>query len=255
MGKGNNLTIVTSSPKNDKSFTLRIAKTLAHNIGFENPQIINLNERNIKECANCMKCMITNKCVIQDDIHEIVDILSKSRVIIFSMPVFIFTVNSVMKRLFERMILWTYKVPGMSSKPAMIVCTADGFGCEQTIDYTKKFLAMDGLLFAGSLFCCIHEFKTYKNENSRFNKMLKRAVKRYKFITEKKIYRLGYYDYFYFYMKKSMFIKGKKRFAKEYQYWEANSLFKKDHYDSKEIILKNNFFFKYTAKIAAKFVF
>jgi multimeric flavodoxin WrbA len=227
--------IILSSPKEDKSFTLRIAKTLSKNIGDESPEIIKLNSKNIENCTECMKCMVYKKCVINDDIHQIIEEIKKADLLIFASPVTIYNINSKMKLFLERIILWGYKE--LKGKAGVVVCTADGIGTKSLVDYMRRFFSLSGLLYFGNLYCYIHEFKTYKNINSRFNKQILKIKN-----TIDKPYRLSFYDYYFYNERKKMLINGEKRYYNEFEYWNKKNMFNENFWVTRqERKINNNF--------------
>lgn len=65
---------------------------------------INLYEKRLSYCTGCRVCLNTGKCVLQDDIHDISDLLQKCEVIILASPVYWANVSAPVKNLFDRLL-------------------------------------------------------------------------------------------------------------------------------------------------------
>ena len=63
---------------------------------------IYINDKNIQFCRGCGVCNNTHKCVIQDDMAEILDKMIKDDVIVLATPVYFYCMNGQMKTLIDR---------------------------------------------------------------------------------------------------------------------------------------------------------
>ncbi len=63
---------------------------------------IYINDKNIQYCRGCGVCNNTHKCVIQDDMTEILDKMIKADVIVLATPVYFYCMNGQMKTLIDR---------------------------------------------------------------------------------------------------------------------------------------------------------
>ncbi|NHJ05087.1 MAG: flavodoxin family protein [Candidatus Heimdallarchaeota archaeon] len=63
------------------------------------------NEMNIKHCQGCESCATTenNKCIIEDDMHEIYDAFAKAEVIVWASSMFWGYLTSQLKTALDRM--------------------------------------------------------------------------------------------------------------------------------------------------------
>lgn len=63
---------------------------------------IYLNDKNIGYCRGCGVCNTTHKCVLKDDMAEILDKMTKADVIVMATPVYFYSMNGQMKTLIDR---------------------------------------------------------------------------------------------------------------------------------------------------------
>lgn len=118
--------IINASPKAKKSETLKIAQHFVKGMGVKAKEIDTINCK-IKPCKGCYKCWEkkSRKCVTKDDMHSILAKIKKSDVVIWSTPLFCYSVPSTLKALLDR--LTAYSAPN-------IVIDSDGTTSHPTID-------------------------------------------------------------------------------------------------------------------------
>ena len=63
---------------------------------------VRVAEKRIGFCTGCEKCIGSGRCVIRDDMDEIGKLMLESDVIVFSSPVYFYTVDAQMKALIDR---------------------------------------------------------------------------------------------------------------------------------------------------------
>jgi multimeric flavodoxin WrbA len=56
----------------------------------------------ISHCSNCGGCTDSKKCVVDDDMHEIYDAISKNDIIILATPVHFSGMSSILKQVIDR---------------------------------------------------------------------------------------------------------------------------------------------------------
>lgn len=76
--------------------------------------IVNLSERHILHCQACNACLSTKssgKCVHRnhDDVHAIFQLIAQADIVVYSTPVYVFGISSLLKILFER--FYSYSNP------------------------------------------------------------------------------------------------------------------------------------------------
>lgn len=74
----------------------------AKDAGFD-VDFISLKDKEIKFCKGCLACQTTGKCVIKDDVYEIVEKVKESEVIIFATPIYYYEMSGQMKTLLDRL--------------------------------------------------------------------------------------------------------------------------------------------------------
>ncbi len=63
---------------------------------------IYLYDNNISFCRACYACFKTGKCVIQDDMSEILEKISKADVLVIATPTYFLTMNGILKTVIDR---------------------------------------------------------------------------------------------------------------------------------------------------------
>lgn len=98
-----NIVIINSSPRKDGNSEI-LAKSFADGAkeAGNNVEFINLREKRINYCRGCYACRQLGKCFQDDDMNDIVKKLVKADVILFSTPVYFYTMNGQMKVFIDR---------------------------------------------------------------------------------------------------------------------------------------------------------
>lgn len=65
-------------------------------------EIISLKDKKINFCIGCLACQKTQKCIINDDVKEIIDKMLTSDVIVFATPIYFYEMSGQMKVLLDR---------------------------------------------------------------------------------------------------------------------------------------------------------
>lgn len=63
---------------------------------------VTLRDKTIQFCKGCLSCVKTQKCVIQDDVNEIVEKMKEANVLVFSTPIYYYEMCGQMKTLLDR---------------------------------------------------------------------------------------------------------------------------------------------------------
>lgn len=101
--------IISGTPRNGGNSDIlcdqfeKGAKEAGHEV-----ERINLRERNIGFCKGCYACVEKGRCIINDDVPEIVDRMYEADAIVFASPVYFYSVDAQLKALIDRTVSrWT----------------------------------------------------------------------------------------------------------------------------------------------------
>ena len=134
------LIIATSPRKNGNSAKLALEFEKGVKENSNDCEIIYLCEKNINFCKGCFACITSHKCIINDDMNEILDKMKISDVIVFATPVYFYTINAQMKTLIDRIVP---QYTSLSNKEFYFIITAadtDLNMMERSIECFRGFL-------------------------------------------------------------------------------------------------------------------
>lgn len=63
---------------------------------------INLGDKKIEFCRGCLACQQTKKCVINDDVEEIIQKMKYADVLVFATPIYYYEMSGQMKTMLDR---------------------------------------------------------------------------------------------------------------------------------------------------------
>lgn len=118
-----------------------------------NSEIILLKNKKIEFCKGCLACHYNDKCIIDDDINDLIDVLVGADLIVFGVPNYFDNVTGLFKNFMDRLHP-LYKSGLLKNKKVIFIYVGGG-----KIDGTLKCLhqAVEG--FSKYLgFDIIHEF-------------------------------------------------------------------------------------------------
>ena len=95
--------ILSTSPRrnsNSEALAEAFAKGAAE--AGNKVEIIRMREKNYRFCLGCFACQRTGKCVIKDDMAEIVPKMSEADVLVFATPIYYYEMSGQMKTLLDR---------------------------------------------------------------------------------------------------------------------------------------------------------
>jgi len=98
-----NVLVVNGSPKAESSNSLKLTRSFLDGAGYE-ADIIRVAELAIKPCRGCYACWekTLGQCVIKDDMAEILHKIIAADVMIWSFPLYYFSVPGALKNLIDR---------------------------------------------------------------------------------------------------------------------------------------------------------
>lgn len=99
-----NVLILNGSPKGKNSNTMNLTRAFIKGAHFENAEILNVSNLDIKPCLGCFACWnkTPGKCIINDDMRSILKKLIVADVVIWSFPLYYFSVPGSLKTLIDR---------------------------------------------------------------------------------------------------------------------------------------------------------
>ena len=78
---------ISGSPRKDAN-TETIIKQVIKGTASENYKFYRLEDLTINGCKSCYACRGTNKCVLEDDMQEIIEDIKQADVLIIGTPIF-----------------------------------------------------------------------------------------------------------------------------------------------------------------------
>lgn len=102
-----NVLVINASPKVEKSNSYKLTTAFINGLNSrENNSIkvIEVSKLNIKNCLGCYSCWTKTpgKCVIQDDMADVIEDIIWADIIIYSFPLFYYSVPGSLKTLIDR---------------------------------------------------------------------------------------------------------------------------------------------------------
>ncbi|WP_333648873.1 flavodoxin family protein [Lacrimispora sp.] len=96
--------VINGSPKGDSSNTMHLTRAFLKGAGWTDAEIIHVAKADIKGCLGCFSCWnkTPGACVIHDDMTEILAKIIDADVIIWSFPLYYFSVPGSLKNLIDR---------------------------------------------------------------------------------------------------------------------------------------------------------
>ncbi len=96
------LIIATSPRRNGNSAKLALEFEKGVKENGNDCEIMYLCEKNLNFCKGCFACITSHKCIINDDMNEILEKMKISDVIVFATPVYYYEMSGQMKTFIDR---------------------------------------------------------------------------------------------------------------------------------------------------------
>ena len=137
-----NILVLNGSPKGERSNTLKLAKAFLE--GFTQTQsadteIVDIYKLNIRECLGCFACWskTPGKCAITDDMTDVLQKILRADVVVWSFPLYYFSLPSRLKMVIgRRLLLWRVTPARADTDPDMI-CPANGMWSSPPAGFTS----------------------------------------------------------------------------------------------------------------------
>jgi len=96
--------VLNGSPKIERSNTMCLTRAFLDGAGWADAEIIHVSNANIKACLGCFACWskTPGKCIINDQMDEILPKIIAADVIVWSFPLYYFSVPGGLKNLIDR---------------------------------------------------------------------------------------------------------------------------------------------------------
>ena len=95
--------ILSTSPrKNSNSEALAEAFAKGALEGGNDVEVIRMREKTFGFCRGCFACQKTGKCILKDDMAEIVPKMEQADVLVFATPIYYYEMSGQMKTLLDR---------------------------------------------------------------------------------------------------------------------------------------------------------
>ena len=100
---GKHVLIVSSSlrGKSNSELLAKEAERGAKDAGHE-VELVSLKDKDIRFCKGCLACQRTGKCVIQDDVQDIMEKIQNAEVVVFVTPIYYYELSGQLKTLLDR---------------------------------------------------------------------------------------------------------------------------------------------------------
>lgn len=131
--------VILGSPrKNGNSEVICNAFIEGSEIAGHTTEKVFLHEKEIHSCRACYACQNTGKCIINDDMNELLDRMIKADVIVLATPVYFYSLSGQLKTMIDRTLPCYTEI---ANKDFYFVATAaDGkSSIERTMDALKGF--------------------------------------------------------------------------------------------------------------------
>ena len=96
--------VLNGSPKGEQSNTMCLTRSFLKETGWPDAEIIHVAKVDIKACSGCFACWdkTPGKCVINDEMGEILTKIIAADVIVWSFPLYYFSIPGGLKNLIDR---------------------------------------------------------------------------------------------------------------------------------------------------------
>ena len=98
------IVIISSSIRNKSNSELLAQQALQGALESGNhAELITLKDKDIRFCKGCLACQKTMKCVIKDDVSEILEKVKSADTVVFATPIYYYELSGQLKTLLDRL--------------------------------------------------------------------------------------------------------------------------------------------------------
>ena len=172
--------ILLISGSNRNGNTNYLLKQIENKI--ENTEIILLSKCNIEYCRGCLACHNSDKCIIKDDMEEIINKIIEADLIVFGVPNYFDNVTGLFKNFMDRLHP-LYKSELIKNKKVIFIYTGGGNeeGTKEEMQKAVygliKYLKLDILKEYSYKALNVHDVR---EQNDKINKMIKEIEEKIK---------------------------------------------------------------------------
>ena len=111
-------------------------------------ETVQVGHKDVRGCIACGGCYETGKCVFDDIVNELAEILRECDGLVVASPVYYASANATLTAVLDRLF---YSVPySMAMKVGASVAVARRGGCSATFDQLNKYFTITGMPIASS---------------------------------------------------------------------------------------------------------
>jgi len=96
--------VINGSPRDEQSNSLVLTRAFLEGAGWADAEVVHVSKLNIKNCKGCFGCWraTPGECVIKDDMSDVIPKLIEADVVIWSFPLYYYSVPGGLKTLIDR---------------------------------------------------------------------------------------------------------------------------------------------------------
>ena len=99
-----NILIISSSIRSKSNSEILAEQALQGALAAgNNAELITLKDKDIRFCKGCLACQKTMKCVIKDDVSEILEKVKAADTVVFATPIYYYELSGQLKTLLDRL--------------------------------------------------------------------------------------------------------------------------------------------------------
>ncbi len=99
-----NILIISTSMRNKSNSEILAQQALQGALAIgNNAELITMKDKDIRFCKGCLACQKTMKCVIKDDVSEILEKVKAADTVVFVTPIYYYELSGQLKTLLDRL--------------------------------------------------------------------------------------------------------------------------------------------------------
>lgn len=98
-----NIIVISSSERINGNSEILVSEFVKGARENNNVEVINLRELNYGFCKGCLACQSTNKCILKDDISNVIDKVCNADILAFATPIYYYSISGQLKTFLDRM--------------------------------------------------------------------------------------------------------------------------------------------------------